>query len=168
MVLYSVSAVFKGSLTCRPSYCMWTCVVAAVHIVTSCPYVCNRCALETWGATPQATSSPRLSLLTWQSKDCICKSVSCWDAHMLFFFIYLLLCWLYTDSTSTARTHFSGYNSQMQMLHTAMVNTNYVLHLSLIHHQWQNVNMQSYDQRTKYVSMCTRWYTPAIYILIYG
>ena len=49
-----------------------------------------------------------------------------------------------------------------------MVNTNSALQLSSIHHQWQKVNTQSYNQRTNYVSMWTRWYTPAIYILIYG
>lgn len=76
----SVSALSKGSLTHWPWYCMWTCVAAAVHIVTHCPYVCNRCALETWGATQQATSSPGLSLLTWQSKALylqICQLLRC-------------------------------------------------------------------------------------------
>lgn len=32
----TLSAIFKGSLTCRLSYCMWACVTAAVHIVTNC------------------------------------------------------------------------------------------------------------------------------------
>lgn len=89
-VCVNVSAVFKGSLTCRSWYCMWTLVAAAVHIVTNCPYVCNRCALETWGATPRATSSPGPSLLTCPSKLCVCISVSYRDAHRPFFPLYYL------------------------------------------------------------------------------
>lgn len=72
--------VFKCSLTCRLSSCMWACVAAAVHIVTNCPYAFfNRCALETWGVMLRVTSSPGLSLLTWMSELCL---QSCSDAYM--------------------------------------------------------------------------------------
>lgn len=45
-------------------------------------FVCNRCAPETWGATLQVTSSPRLSLLTWETRRYICQLSSC--THTLF------------------------------------------------------------------------------------
>lgn len=47
-------------------------------------FVCNRCAPETWGATLQVTSSPGLSLLTWETKHCICASVGCRGARTLY------------------------------------------------------------------------------------
>lgn len=75
----SMYLVFKCSLTCRLSSCMWARVAAAVHIVTNCPYVFfNRCALETWGVMLRVTSSPGLSLLTWMSELCL---QSCSDAY---------------------------------------------------------------------------------------
>lgn len=40
-------------------------------------FVCNRCAPETWGAMLQVTSLPELSLLTWETRHCIWRSVSC-------------------------------------------------------------------------------------------
>lgn len=47
-------------------------------------FVCNRCAPETWGATLQVTSSPGLSLLTWETRHCIWASVSCQGARTLY------------------------------------------------------------------------------------
>lgn len=47
-------------------------------------FVCNRCAPETWGATLQVTSSPGLSLLTWETKHCIWASVSCRGARTFY------------------------------------------------------------------------------------
>lgn len=95
--VHSVSTAFKGSLTCWPWYRMWTCVSAAVHIITCCPYVCNRCALQIWGAMQQATSSPVLSLLTCRSEHYVCRSVSCWIAHI---FNYLPVLHACTHSTA--------------------------------------------------------------------
>lgn len=47
-------------------------------------FVCNRCAPETWGATLQVTSSPGLSLLTWETRHFIWASVSCQGARTLY------------------------------------------------------------------------------------
>lgn len=47
-------------------------------------FVCNRCAPETWGATPQVTSSPGLSLLTWETRHYIWASVSCQGARTVY------------------------------------------------------------------------------------
>lgn len=119
MCVLGECAVFKGSLTRRLSYCMWTCVAAAVHMVTNCPYVCNRCALETWGAMPQATSSPGPSLLTWQSEHCICKSVSCWNAHTLLYLppVRLTVLTKYINSSHT----FFQLCYEMLMKRTSMI-----------------------------------------------
>lgn len=73
-------------------------VTAAVHIVTSCLYVCNRCALETWGVTLQVMNSPGLLLLTWLPKNSCLQICQLLRPPRTFFLIYLLLNWLYTHS----------------------------------------------------------------------